>query len=597
MFQVTKCLILGLLILMCELTYSQSCLPEGIRFLSQESIDNFQSNYPGCTEIEGNVRIDDSHFNIHNLNGLSVITSIGGDLVIGNADEAGNTQLTNLDGLQNLASIGGSLTIARNKTLVSITGLNNLSASSISNLNISFNTSLSSCQAQFLCDYLSSPNGVVDIHDNATGCNTPPEVANACGISLPCLPFGNYYFTRQTEIDNFQSDYSNCSRLGGNTLITGDNISNLNGLINVASTGGNLEIKYADSLNNIDGLTNLDSIGGSLTIWGNSVLDSIDGLTDLTYIGGRLIIAYNDSLKSLAGLKNLKKIGEWFDILNNYRLTNLNGLESLDSVGFYFKIYGNTSLRSLEGLDNLDYIEGFLLISWNYNLSDISSLKNIRSLKNGLYIERTDSLVSLSGLENLATVNGMLRITRNSALVNLDALQNLTAIGINGLGSLDISYNASLSNLNGLENIAPGTIGGLEIMYNSSLSECDAESICQYLVAPVGFCQIYDNANGCNSQQEVREACGVGLDESAVGSQQSAVNIYPNPSSSLITIEKPVTTGKNTFLTISNISGLQIISLQITKQLTTVDLSGLPQGIYIVRIQDDKTVCVEKIIR
>jgi hypothetical protein len=134
-------------------------------------------------------------------------------------------------------------------------------------------------------------------------------------------------------------------------------------------------------------------------------------------------------------------------------------------------------------------------------------------------------------------------------------------------------------------------------MYNSMLSECDVESICQYLVAPVGFYQIYDNANGCNSPQEVREACGVGLDESAAGSQQPAVNIYPNPSSSLITVETPATAGKNTFLTIFNISGQQIISHQITKQLTAVDLSGLPQGIYFVRIKDDKTVRVEKIIR
>jgi hypothetical protein len=257
MNKLNNVLILILLSLISEFTLSQSCLPEGIRFYSQESIDNFQSDYPGCTEIEGDVRIDDSYFNIHNLNGLSVITSIGGDLIIGNADEDGNTQLTNLDGLQNLASIGGSLTIARNKSLVSVTGLNNLSAASISDLNISFNTSLSACQAQFLCDYLSSPNGVVDIHDNAEGCNTPPEVASECGISLPCLPFGNYYFTKQADIDNFPSDYSGCTKLGGSTLITGDNITNLDGLINAASTGRNLEIRYADSLNNIDGLMTL----------------------------------------------------------------------------------------------------------------------------------------------------------------------------------------------------------------------------------------------------------------------------------------------------------------------------------------------------
>jgi hypothetical protein len=57
---------------------SQSCLPEGIIFTSQEQIDNFQTNYPGCTEIMGTVLIEGN--NITDLNGLNVITSVGGFL-------------------------------------------------------------------------------------------------------------------------------------------------------------------------------------------------------------------------------------------------------------------------------------------------------------------------------------------------------------------------------------------------------------------------------------------------------------------------------------------------------------------------------------
>ena len=60
-------------------TNSQSpCLPEGITFTTQEQIDNFQANYPGCTEIEGGLLVQGN--NITNLDGLSVITSIGGYL-------------------------------------------------------------------------------------------------------------------------------------------------------------------------------------------------------------------------------------------------------------------------------------------------------------------------------------------------------------------------------------------------------------------------------------------------------------------------------------------------------------------------------------
>ena len=44
--------------------FSQGCLPEGITFTTQEQIDNFQTNYPGCTEIEGNIEIEGMIFQI-----------------------------------------------------------------------------------------------------------------------------------------------------------------------------------------------------------------------------------------------------------------------------------------------------------------------------------------------------------------------------------------------------------------------------------------------------------------------------------------------------------------------------------------------------
>jgi hypothetical protein len=72
--------------------FSQGCLPEGITFTTQEQIDNFQTNYPGCTEIEGHVLIEGD--SISNLVGLSILTSIGGYLFIEDTQD-----LTNLEGL------------------------------------------------------------------------------------------------------------------------------------------------------------------------------------------------------------------------------------------------------------------------------------------------------------------------------------------------------------------------------------------------------------------------------------------------------------------------------------------------------------------
>ena len=48
-----------------------SCILHGITFSSQDAIDNFQVNYPGCVEILGDMFIRDDFPNtITNLSGL-----------------------------------------------------------------------------------------------------------------------------------------------------------------------------------------------------------------------------------------------------------------------------------------------------------------------------------------------------------------------------------------------------------------------------------------------------------------------------------------------------------------------------------------------
>ena len=114
------------------------------------------------------------------LTGLDNVTSIAGNLRI-----RSNAALITLTGLDNVTSIGGYLWIAYNAVLTSLTGLENIDANSISDLFITDNSSLSTCEVQSVCDYLASPNGVIDIHDNATGCNSQTEVEKACASWVP----------------------------------------------------------------------------------------------------------------------------------------------------------------------------------------------------------------------------------------------------------------------------------------------------------------------------------------------------------------------------------------------------------------------------
>lgn len=117
-----KLLILLISLFLALTGSSQSCLPEGITFSTQAQIDSFQINYPGCTEIEGDPVIGGMGGNsITNLNGLSVLNTVGGEFEID-----ANWALTSLTGLESLTSIGGNLRVYGNDVLVSLQGLENL---------------------------------------------------------------------------------------------------------------------------------------------------------------------------------------------------------------------------------------------------------------------------------------------------------------------------------------------------------------------------------------------------------------------------------------------------------------------------------------
>jgi photosystem II stability/assembly factor-like uncharacterized protein len=87
----------------------------------------------------------------------------------------------------------------------------------------------------------------------------------------------------------------------------------------------------------------------------------------------------------------------------------------------------------------------------------------------------------------------------------------------------------------------------------------------------------------------------VGINEKTLTIE--SLKIYPDPSSTTITIEMPTTPIKNTILTIYNINGQQLTERQITEQQTVVDVSGLSKGIYFVRVRDDRTVMVGNFVK
>jgi len=539
---------------------AQSCLPEGITFSSQDQIDNFQSNYPNCTEIEGNMIINGE--DINNLNGLEMINTVGGELFIGYYGWAGNPELTDLSGLENLHiiqgslhminnislnnlsgldglieigghlyisnntitnfeginnlmtiggslviddnyylsslsglsslnSIGNDLKITSNPVLSSLEGLNNINPSSITSLEIKHNSSLSNCSIGSICNYLMTPNGPITIINNNSGCDSPPEIATSCGLTLPCLPFGNYYFSTQSDIDHLHSNYSDCSILYGDVSIMGDNIHNLNGFNGITAIGHDLDIKYNPQLNNLSGLEEISSIGGTLQIYSNTSLSSISSLNNLNAVDYDLYIGYNESLMDLNGLNNLQSIGKSIWIVHNDLLQSISALQSLDSIGQFLTIAGNSVLPSLEGLDHLK-----------------------------------------------AT-----------------------------------------------------SILGLEIHDNDSLYCCHVKSICDYLADPIGAHKVYDNDYGCSSTSQVLNRCITNIKEP--DPTKTALHIFPNPTQQKLNIKST----KKGLISILSLSGLIVYHQEINTSNTVIDISSLAKGIYLVQFNDERKVEFKKIIK
>lgn len=555
---------------------SQSCLPDGIIFSTQAEIDSFQINYPGCTEIEGDVMIKGSDIvdlhglfmltsiggdlniqfnpNINNLIGLNNLTtinkslriyfndslttldglnnlnSIGGDLWIGDVYYSVGSLLTSLESLSNLNSINGSLCVRYCNSLSSLAGLENINSGSITEINIYNNSSLSSCEVQSICNFLGNPTGVINIYNNAEGCNNPSEIADECGITMDCLPFGNYYCLSQQEINNFQSNYPSCDAIQGNIMIRGDNITNLNGLNNIISCSGNLNIGLwyggTDSLVDLTGLNNIISIGGDLTVSANNMLISLTGLNNLDSVGGKLEISNNYQLTSLTGLNSLNFIGGSLVISNTNYLKDLTGLNNVNNIGENINIYDNSRLRDLSGLENISTIPLDLDINYNDSLVSLTGLQNVSIIGGGVNIDHmygsylfpssnlteiggnlqlmyNENLANLSGLENLTSIAGDLNIRGNQSLTSISELDNLNKI----VGELKIEYNPSLTSLYGLNHLNNDSLNKITICNNDSLSNCDAISICNYLSNPTGSVNIYKNAPGCNTPPEIANDC------------------------------------------------------------------------------------------
>jgi hypothetical protein len=385
-----------------------------------------------------------------------------------------------------------------------------------------------------------------------------------------CLPEG-FEFTTQQQIDNFQTNYPGCAEIEGNVVVSGGGITNL------------------------DGLNILTSIDGYLWIHDNMNLVSLSGLEGVASIGGFLEISNNAGFANLAGLDGLTAIGGNFWISNLVSMTSLTGLEALNSVGGNMMIGFNPVLTSLAALGGVSSIGSHLEISDNDALVNLSGLEGITSIGGNLEVAYNDALTSLTGLEGITSTGGSLWIYSNLVLNNLTGLDGMENIGAN----IWIDDNVGMTSLEGIDNLNANSIGDLTVSNNTQLSTCEIQSICDYLAAPNGEIVIENNAQGCNSIEEVEEACEI-VSISEI-SNTGNITIFPNPFSISTTMSYELKQPEKVTLSIYKHLGQLIYQTKENqpqgKQQLIWNAEGYADGIYYYRLQVGDAVANGKMVK
>ena len=418
-----------------------------------------------------------------------------------------------------------------------------------------------------------------------------------------CLPDG-ITLRNQSDVDNFPINNPGCTVIEGDLTIgydgyvtdianlnglsavtevqgtmhinTNENLSDFTGLNALATVGGNLIIENNDGITDMSGFDALASIDGDLYVVENSNLLSFNGMGALTTINGMLEMGHNLLFEEFTGLSGLTFVG---GIEMNYlhEMTSMTGFTSLTQIDGNLKYNSCHGIINLSGLNLVETITGDVMISSAQSLESLTGFEGLTSIGGSFYIWDNDELTEVTALSNLTQIGGMLDIGGNALLASLAGLEGLTTLGTD----LDIGGNSVLTSLAGIDNINPQSITNLIIEYNPILSICEVQSICEYLLSPGGMVTIWNNSTGCMSEEEVKGACGTGIDDIL----EQAFTIYPNPATDNISIRS------NANFSIEKV----VIYDQMGREAMVpdhsqgaIDISTLSNGIYIIGIKSEK---------
>ena len=327
---------------------------------TQEDIDNFSINYPNCTVLTEELRVNGTGHTITNLNGFSAITNAQKIFIH-------STDINNFNGLHNLET-AVHLSVWFNNNLQNLEGLSSLQ--SVGALELYIN------------------NGLL----NVSGAPNLQEIEN---LSV----FNNAIF-------NDLSQFSFITTLN-DLVIGGNELSSLAGLENLHTVNG--EIVFSDlPLLHFNELSSLENFNGSLYIFNNPLLQDISVFSEFTLLQDLFVVECT-SLANLSGLENIEVVAGTLRIGFMNQLSDLSVFSNLLYAG-NLDIYENNNLQSLSGLENLVQIDQTLHLLTNTALTNIEALDNVSTN------EVTEVVVAYNSSLSTCTTDFMCTVVNDSSI-------------------------------------------------------------------------------------------------------------------------------------------------------------------------------------
>ena len=466
---------------------SQSCEEEfGFQMRTQEDIDNFSINYPGCTELLSTLNIAYDNSGITNLQGLAGIEIVQGDLVI-----RGQEELLDLSPLDNIHTVNGYLYILES-------GVEEVSLNKLEKIEAG-----------------------ISIQGN-------PELKMINGLRM-VDSLGKLFHINENERLEKILGFDSLKFVGGGLRIfNNDLLQEIGGFNNLKEIAEKLTFADNIDLKVLSGFEKLESIGDEFIFRGNVASIELSGFNALKTVRGPFRIRDNFGLESVSGFQQLDSIGQIYEVVNNPQLETITGFNSVKAVGDNLYFYENKSLKSIVGFNEIKEIGNRLQISENDSLEIVDGFRKLERIAGGFVLLENFQLEefipvyslqeigaitqirsnlkirNLDGFSSLRSIDGRLQIERNDNLLHLDGLRNLEKLN----GGLTISINAALNNIRGVANIDPRTISDdltndLSIRFNPNLTYCAYKSVCDLLLIPDSNYRIGPNGAGCNTEEEL----------------------------------------------------------------------------------------------